>query len=158
TDVDSSALTYSIEAQPGHGTLTGTAPNVTYTPTTNYNGADNFTFKASDGSLNSNVATVSITVTPAATLKVTFTAHKVEDDSKNPKVTDSAIANALVRVFVKKDACPSGIIVSGQSKVWGQVFETCPSFASGTTDATGKVDILVPPTASSPNSDYVVIG
>ena len=59
---DVRALTYSIVTGPSHGTLSGTAPNVTYTATANYNGSDSFTFKANDGGLNSNVATVSITV------------------------------------------------------------------------------------------------
>src|SRR6185436_8117717 len=63
TDVDTvTALTYVIVAQPTHGTLSGTAPNVTYTPAANYNGADSFTFKANDGSLDSKIATVTITV------------------------------------------------------------------------------------------------
>ncbi len=62
-DVDSAILTYSIVAQPTHGTLSGTAPNVTYTPQMNYEGADSFTFRVSDGSRTSD-ATVSITVTP----------------------------------------------------------------------------------------------
>ena len=35
-----------------------------YTPNTNYSGPDSFTYRASDGSLNSNVATVSLTVNP----------------------------------------------------------------------------------------------
>ena len=49
TDVEGSALTYTVVAQPAHGTLSGTAPNVTYTPTANYSGADSFTFKVNDG-------------------------------------------------------------------------------------------------------------
>ncbi len=40
-----------------------TAPALTYTPALNYNGADSFTFKANDGSADSNIATVSITIT-----------------------------------------------------------------------------------------------
>jgi hypothetical protein len=56
-------ITYSIVTQPAHGTLSGTAPNVTYTPGSNYAGADSFTFKANNGG-DSNIATVSITVTP----------------------------------------------------------------------------------------------
>ena len=36
----------------------------TYTPNTNYNGADSFTYKASDGSNDSNIATVQLTVVP----------------------------------------------------------------------------------------------
>ena len=42
-----------------HGTMTGTAPKVTYTPTANYVGSDSFTFKVNNGA-HSNMATVSI--------------------------------------------------------------------------------------------------
>ena len=63
TDVEGSALTYTIVTQPTHGALTGTAPSVTYTPTTGYSGADSFTFKVNDGTIDSaTAATVSITV------------------------------------------------------------------------------------------------
>lgn len=65
TDVDGPALTYLLVSGPAHGTLTLNADgSFTYTPAADYNGPDSFTFKASDGSLASNVATVSITVTP----------------------------------------------------------------------------------------------
>ncbi|WP_214175990.1 Ig-like domain-containing protein [Geomobilimonas luticola] len=63
TDVEGSALTYTIVSQPAHGTLAGIAPNLTYTPTTNYTGADSFTFTVSDGTATSTIATVNITVT-----------------------------------------------------------------------------------------------
>ena len=52
TDADSNPLTYSIVSGPSHGTLSGSAPNVTYTPAANYNGPDSFTFKANDGTVN----------------------------------------------------------------------------------------------------------
>src|SRR5207237_1213794 len=64
SDIDGDALTFSLVAGPAHGALSGTAPTVTYTPAANYNGPDSFTFKANDGTLNSNVATVTLTVTP----------------------------------------------------------------------------------------------
>jgi hypothetical protein len=64
-DPDGDPLTFSIVAQPSHGSLSGSPPNVTYTPATNYTGSDSFTFKANDGKADSNVATVSITVTDA---------------------------------------------------------------------------------------------
>jgi autotransporter-associated beta strand protein len=64
TDLQGSPLTYSIVNQPAGGTLSGTPPNLTYTPTANFNGTDGFTFKVNDGSLDSPPATVSITVTP----------------------------------------------------------------------------------------------
>jgi hypothetical protein len=64
SDPDSDPLTYFIETGPSHGSLSGSPPSVTYTPHPNYNGADSFTFKAYDGHAYSNIATVSITVTP----------------------------------------------------------------------------------------------
>ncbi|MEY3896501.1 MAG: hypothetical protein RLZZ214_2021, partial [Verrucomicrobiota bacterium] len=63
TDVDSPSLTFTA-GTPGNGSLSGSAPNLTYTPAANYSGQDSFTFTASDGSLTSTPATVTITVTP----------------------------------------------------------------------------------------------
>ena len=64
SDVEGGALIYTIVSAPAHGALSGTAPNLTYRPATNYNGSDSFTFTVNDGSLSSAAATVSITVTP----------------------------------------------------------------------------------------------
>ena len=72
TDADGDALGYAIVTLPAHGTLTGTAPNITYTPAANYNGSDSFTFKANDGHVDSKVATVSITVTAVSDAPVAF--------------------------------------------------------------------------------------
>src|SRR5690606_25630009 len=63
TDVDGDGLTFSVESNPSHGTLSGTAPTLLYTPDPNYNGPDSFTFKVSDGTNFSETAQVSITVT-----------------------------------------------------------------------------------------------
>ncbi len=50
---------------PEHGTLSvGEDGSFSYTPTLNYHGTDRFTYWANDGTANSNVATVTITVTP----------------------------------------------------------------------------------------------
>jgi hypothetical protein len=62
-DIDQgSSLIFAVTANPTHGTLSGTAPDLTYTPDANYNGQDSFTFKANDGSADSDTATVSITI------------------------------------------------------------------------------------------------
>lgn len=64
TDPDNSNLTYSLVNAPAHGTVTLLGDGTfTYTPEANYNGPDSFTFKASDGLLESSPGTVSITVT-----------------------------------------------------------------------------------------------
>jgi hypothetical protein len=64
TDPDGDPLVYSVVSPPSHGALSGTPPHLTYTPAAAFSGSDGFTFKASDGSADSNVAAVSITVTP----------------------------------------------------------------------------------------------
>jgi Bacterial Ig domain len=77
TDEEGDNLTFFLVTGPSHGTLgpigaltcTDTAPrtcsaNVTYTPDNAYNGFDIFSFKANDGTSDSNPAPVSILVNP----------------------------------------------------------------------------------------------
>jgi hypothetical protein len=62
SDPENHALTFSVVSGPTHGTLSGTAPNLVYTPSTNFSGSDSFTFKVNDGTQFSTTKTVSITV------------------------------------------------------------------------------------------------
>ena len=62
SDPDGDTLSYEIVGKPKNGIITGTAPNLTYLPNPNFNGKDSLSFKASDGSLESNVATVTIDI------------------------------------------------------------------------------------------------
>ena len=69
---DADPLTFSIVSGPTNGLLGSIgAPSctdfactatVTYTPGSNYNGSDSFTFKVNDGTVDSNTSTVAITV------------------------------------------------------------------------------------------------
>jgi hypothetical protein len=61
--VDGPVTNFVVLANPLHGTLSGVAPNLTYTPATNYFGPDSLAFSVNDGSLTSAVATVSLTLT-----------------------------------------------------------------------------------------------
>jgi hypothetical protein len=63
-DPDNDSLTFQVVTGPSHGSLSGTAPNLTYTPTSNYHGSDSFTFTVNDGTATSAPATVDITVNP----------------------------------------------------------------------------------------------
>jgi VCBS repeat-containing protein len=65
TDVDGNPLTAVKVTNPGHGTLTLNANgSFAYTPAANYAGSDSFTYKANDGTVDSNIVTVTFTVTP----------------------------------------------------------------------------------------------
>lgn len=61
------ALSYNVTTSPTNGGLSGTAPNLVYTPNANYSGTDSFQFTVSDGTKTSPAATVSIQVTSPAT-------------------------------------------------------------------------------------------
>jgi len=66
SDPQSLALTYSL-GELSSGTLTGTSPNLTYTPAVNFIGTVDFTYYATNTSLlQSNASTVTVNVAPVA--------------------------------------------------------------------------------------------
>lgn len=64
SDEDGDQITFLVVSSPNYGTLGGIAPNLVYTPTTNFNGSDNFTFIVNDGQADSEPAEVTIDITP----------------------------------------------------------------------------------------------
>ena len=72
TDVDSTTLTYHFLTLPKHGTVSQRISSnwflyhgtFSYTPNSNFNGTDSFTYSVSDGQSDSNTATVTIVVNP----------------------------------------------------------------------------------------------
>jgi hypothetical protein len=64
TDVDGDALTYRITTQPTKGTVTVNAATgtFTYTPNAGATGSDSFRFRANDGTVDSNVGIISVTI------------------------------------------------------------------------------------------------
>src|SRR5581483_8113405 len=64
SDVDGDTLSFATVAGPSHGTLSGTAPNLSYTPANGFSGNDTFTFKANDGTVDSALASINIRVNP----------------------------------------------------------------------------------------------
>lgn len=59
---DDGPLLFAVLTPPAHGALTGLAPNLLYTPDSDYLGADSFTFRVSDGQGATATGTVTITV------------------------------------------------------------------------------------------------
>ncbi len=73
TDAQSNPLTAVLDAGPSHGSVTLNAGGgFTYTPATGYAGTDSFTYHARDGSLDSNVVTVSLNVQSLSVLNGSF--------------------------------------------------------------------------------------
>ena len=65
TDADNDTLTFSLDSSPSNGSaVVNTDGSLTYSPNQNFNGNDSFTVAVSDGNGGSDIATVSISITP----------------------------------------------------------------------------------------------
>src|SRR5689334_12731053 len=86
----SPSFTFTIVTPPAHGQLAGTGANRSYQPDPDFNGSDSFTFKANDGSRDSNTSTVTITTTEVNDVPVAQddTASTDEDTSVNITASD----------------------------------------------------------------------
>jgi hypothetical protein len=62
SDPEGATLTWHVEKKPANGSLSGTEPNLIYTPESNFNGTDSFSYTAGDGKNASKAATVTIVV------------------------------------------------------------------------------------------------
>ncbi|MFP2905126.1 Ig-like domain-containing protein [Pyxidicoccus sp. 3LFB2] len=91
TDPDGDAVTYQVKSAPTRGTLSGTPPNLTYTPQAGYLGTDSFTYTGSDGTLESNLGRVLLTVstTPINAAAVYDSALKVPRCASTASSCDS---------------------------------------------------------------------
>ncbi len=95
SDADGNTLTLRIVSQPAHGSVALSGSTATYFPFDGYQGADSFTFAAWDGSTNSNLGTVSVTVT--GNLRPAFTAAGVVNAASY--VGGSVAPGEIVTIF-----------------------------------------------------------
>jgi outer membrane protein OmpA-like peptidoglycan-associated protein len=130
-DQDLDGLTYSVVYGPTNGVLSGTAPNLTYTPNANYFGGDSFTFIANDGTVDSNTATITITVSssndaPVANAQsvgviedtptaITLTASDVESDPLTYSIVSGPSNGVLSGTAPNLTYTPNGDYVGGDS-------------------------------------------
>ncbi len=120
SDDESDALTFSIVSGPAHGTVGGpdcaSLGECTYTPAASYVGGDSFTWKANDGTSDSNVATFSITVFAAPPV----TSHKITSAGPLTRIEITYDLNCAVDhtgdsnpEFYGDTACGSLVAVGG---------------------------------------------
>ena len=113
TDADGDALAAVLVGGPSHGVLAlGADGSFTYTPNPNFNGADSFTYRASDGAAGSNVVTVSIAVAPvndAPTVAVPVADLSVSEDAPD-SVLDLSGTFADVDVATNGDGLTLSVV------------------------------------------------
>ena len=155
TDVDSPYLTYRVVTLPTNGTLSGIAPNVTYTPNSNYTGADSLTYQAYDGNSYSGNATVSITVT--ATPSLTLLDHSFNGGT-------GTLNGTLVGAGTLKTATPTlawvtdpGTLITANGAIATGTVMQSAYLPLGTTIANGAIYELTV-TLAKPSGTYVCAG
>jgi hypothetical protein len=94
TDADDNPLTFTKVTDPAHGSVSCSTTPCVYTPSSGFAGSDSFTYKANDGTADSNVATVHITVVanraPVATSdSLTTTANRAASVDVGSNDTDA---------------------------------------------------------------------
>ncbi|OUL09479.1 hypothetical protein B0533_04760 [Sedimentibacter sp. SX930] len=133
SDPDHDPLTYTIASGPANGTVSGTGEDITYTPNTDFTGADSFTYEVTDSIGSTASATVTINVAPsgapartvALDVQMSATARKINK-------INQVWATAKVKVM------ESGTQVA-DATVTGHWEETTTSPDSGTTGKNGTV-------------------
>jgi len=106
TDIDGDTLTAIIDSGPSNGSVTlNSDGSFTYMPISNFNGADSFTYHANDGTTDSNIAEVSITVNKVSTspASIFITSHsETVKDRKGDLIFKS-------EVLASVDGQPTGV-------------------------------------------------
>ncbi|MHC1765230.1 MAG: Ig-like domain-containing protein [Verrucomicrobiia bacterium] len=123
SDEDGDELTYEVTALPTHGSLAQESPGVySYTPVTDFFGADSFQFTAYDGTDTSDAATVTIEVSPVNDAPVAID-DQTQTSRRNP-VTIYVLANdsdvdgdALTITSVSTPANGTAVISSGGTSI-----------------------------------------
>ncbi len=115
-------LTYAIVTPPAHGTLTGTAPNLTYTPATNYSGTDSFTFLVNNGSSNSSPATISIGIWQGQPVDFNWATAVSGSCNVGTSWTGGIAPDAAGQPYYRVNFTPSGTYTATQDLNSGFVF------------------------------------
>jgi hypothetical protein len=119
SDADGDALSFVIMTMPANGTLSGSAPNVTYTPDPGFSGTDAFGFVANDGGVDSAEANVTISVDNGTAPIIGL---------YNP--APSALVNSLSQIEVNFDESVSGV-AAGDLSVNGSASTAVSGSGSG---------------------------
>lgn len=164
SDPEGWPLTYTITSNPSKGTLTGTAPNLTYAPNADFNGSDAFYFRVSDGLLNSPSAKITINIaavndSPTATSQTVSTE---EDQAKTILLSGSDVDGDTLYFVIAANVSHGTVSLSGNQATYTPEgnFNGSDSFTFTVSDGTTSSDAATisvtvnpvndPPVATSP--------
>ena len=165
TDVDGDTLTIASVTQGAHGTVTFASPNATYTPATNFNGTDSFTYSVSDGHGGTATGTVAVTVThlnqPPVANTDTLTTPENQAGSVNVLANDTDVDGDTLSVTAHTNGAHGVVAFTGGTATYSPAanFNGADAFTYTISDghggtATGTVNVTVthvnqPPVAAN---------
>ena len=133
-------LTFQILTQPTRGALSGTLPNITYTPGPNFNGTDSFTFRVRDGLLDSPAATVSIDIAPVNDAPVAVSDSVVTGVETNIVANDTDIDSTTLAIQSVANGSFGTVAINSPTTVTytpGAGFSLSDTFTYVVTDGSG---------------------
>jgi len=165
-DVDGDELTFTVLDGPASGSLSGTPPNLTYTPNADVTGKDGFTFQASDGFLTSDPATFTITVTAVNDPPVAVPDELTVEQNSGPSPID-LLANDFDVDLDPISLASVGLAAHGTVEILGGLVNYTPnvnyigadSFGYVISDGTGlTASATVSVTVIDPVPDFGFLG
>ncbi len=150
SDPNNDPLTATLVSDPSNGTLSSFLPDgsFTYVPNLDFTGTDNFTYKANDGLVDSNEATVTITISTAGAMHVQSIELSIK--TKGPK--SEAIAE--VKILDENGEPVSGAEVAGTFTGLG--IGASSETTSGTTNRKGIAKLKIERQGQITSFDFCV--
>ena len=120
SDIDGDSLTYNIITNATKGSVVisnVTTGTYTYTPNANATGSDSFTFKANDGQVESNIATVSVNITAVndAPVAKADTLNITEDTAANGSLSASDIEGSGLNYSLVSNGSKGSVVIINAS-------------------------------------------
>ena len=132
-------LTFSVVTPPAHGTLSGSAPNITYTPAQDFFGTDTFTFTARDGLANSTPATITLNVSNVNDTPVAVADTIVTGVATDIIANDTDVDGDTLSLRSAANGAFGTVSVSGNTVTYtpGTAFSSTDTFTYETQDPSG---------------------
>jgi len=169
TDVDGDGLTAVLDTNASNGDVILSANgSYSYTPDPDFHGSDQFTYHANDGTVDSNVVTVSITVDPANDAPVaTADAYSVDEDSvlgvvaaSGVLVNDADIDGNSITAVLDTDVAHGSLTLNADGSFTytpDANFNGTDSFTYHASDATASSNIVTVSLTVDPVNDAPVV-
>lgn len=115
SDIEGSALSFTITSNPTNGVITKIGDKVTYIPNLNYFGSDSFSYKVNDGELDSSVSVISlniIAVNDAPIISGNQSISLAQNTAMNGTVSASDVDSPSLTYSVSTPAVKGTVVVN----------------------------------------------